>query len=71
MAPSRGEEHDASYTIRIYKDTMREDAIEFGVHYVCAATQQKLKIAQRVAAYNFGDMDKVVRIVEREEQRRK
>ena len=30
VAPSRGEEHDAHDTIRLYKDTMREDEKEFG-----------------------------------------
>ena len=69
MTPSRGEEHDARDTIRVYKDTMREDAMEFVNPYVCAPTQQELKIAERVAAYNAGDMDKVARIDEREEHR--
>ena len=68
MAPSRGEEHYARDTIRIYKDTMREDAMEFGDPYVRAPTQQELKIAERVAAYNSCDMDKVARIDERDEQ---
>ena len=29
-APGQGEEHDSWDKIRLYKDTMREDAIEFG-----------------------------------------
>ena len=46
---------------------MREDAKEFGdpLVSVCATTQQELKIAERVAAYNAGDMDKVTCIDER------
>ena len=71
MAPSRGEEHDARDTIRLYKDTMSEDAMDFCDPDIRAPTQQELKIAGRVVAYNTGDMDKVARIDEREEQRRK
>ena len=71
VAPSRAEEHYARDTIRLYRDTMREDAMEFGYPAVRAPTQQELKIAERVAAYSSGDMDKVARIDEREEQRRK
>ena len=64
VAPSPGEEHDARYTVRLYKDTMREDAKEFGdpLASVRAPTQQELKIAKRVAAYAADDMDKVARI---------
>ena len=58
VAPSRIEEHDARYTIRIYKDTMCEDAIEFSNHHVCAQTRQELKIAERVSSYNAGDMNR-------------
>ena len=71
MVLSRGEEHDARDTSRIYKDTMREDTMAFGDSYVRVSTQQELKIAERVAAYNVGDMDNVARIDERDKQRRK
>ena len=37
-------------TIRIYKDTMWEDTMEFGDPYVCAPAQQELKIAERIVA---------------------
>ena len=50
---------------------MREDAMKFGDPDIRAAAQQELKITERVTAYNAGDMDKVSRIDEREEQRRK
>ena len=72
VAPSRGEENDACDTICLYKDTMREDAIEFGdpLANVRAPAQQELRIAERVCAYNDGDMDKIARIDEREEKRR-
>ena len=71
MATSRREEHDARYNIRLYKDTMREDAIEFGDPAVRAPTQPELKLAERVVSCNSGDMDKVSRIDERDKQRRK
>ena len=53
MAPSRGEEHDARGTIRLYNDTTREDTTKFGdlLESVRTPAQQKLKIADRVAAY--------------------
>ena len=71
VAPSRREEHDARNTIRLYKDTVREDAMEFGDPNIRALAQQELNIAERIAAYNSCDLDKVARIDEREEQRRK
>ena len=71
VAPCSGEEHDARDTIRVYKDTMREDAMEYGDTLVCALIQQELKIGARIFAYNAGDMNKVARIDEREEERRK
>ena len=49
---------------------MREDEMEFGDPYVRERTQQVLKIAEHVAAYNPTYMDKIARIDEREEQRR-
>ena len=58
-------------TIRLYEDNLREYAKEFGDQSICAPMQQELKIAERVDAYNAGEMDKVARIDEREEQRRK
>ena len=69
VTPSRGEEQDARETIRFYKDTMHEDAMEFGYPLVRAPTQQELKIAERVAAYNAGYIDKVARIDKSEEER--
>ena len=52
-------------TIRLYKDTMREDTMEFSDPGIRASTQQELKIAERLAAYNSGDVDKAARIYER------
>ena len=51
MVPNCGKDHDARDIIRLYKDTMREDAIEFGdlLESIRAPTQQELKIAERVA----------------------
>ena len=71
MATSLGEEHDSSDTIRIYKDTMRKDAMKFGDPYVRSPTQQWLKIAECIAAYNAGNMDRVARIDKSEGKRRK
>ena len=68
MAAGRGEEHDAGDMIRVYKDTMREEAMDFCVPYVRAPTQQELKIAMRVTAYNAGGMYKAARIDKRDEQ---
>ena len=45
LAPSRVVKHDARYTIRLYKDEMREDAMEFGDTLFRSPTQQELKIA--------------------------
>ena len=52
---------------------MREDAVEFNypLARVRAPAQQELKIAQCIAAYNAGDMDKFARIDEGKEERRK
>ena len=66
MAPRGGKEHDVHDTIRMYKDTIREDAIELGDPYDRAPTQQKLKIAERVVAYSACDMDKVARLDDRD-----
>ena len=43
---------------------MREDAIQFGDLDIRAPTQQELKTAERVGAYNLGDVDKIARIDE-------
>ena len=58
-------------TIGLYKDTMLEDAMKFGDSCFHAPTQQEPKIATRAAAYNAGDMDKVTRIDQREEESHK
>ena len=73
MVPSCGEEHDACDIIRLYKDTMPEYAMDFSdpLSSARASTLQELKIAERVPAYNGGDMDRIARIDEREEERRK
>ena len=73
MASSSGEEHDVRYIIRLCKDTMREDAIEFGnpLATLRAPTQQELKIPVPLAAYNAGHIDKVAHIDECEEESRK
>ena len=51
---------------------MREDAKELvdSLAGVRASTQQELKIAYFLAAYNAGDVDKLARIDEPEEERR-
>ena len=41
-----------------------------GDPYVRAPSLQELKIAKRVCAYNTGDIDKVARIDERDEESR-
>ena len=58
-------------TTHIYKDTMREDAMELGGSPVRAPTQQELKISEPVAAYKSGDIYMIARIDLREEERRK
>ena len=70
-APSRGEEHDALDIPCLYKDTMHEDAMEFGKLLFRAPTQQELNIGERDIAYDSGDMDKVASIDESEEECRK
>ena len=73
VVPSHGEEHDACDTICPYRDTMREDAMEFGDPFASffALAQQELKIAKRVAPYNACAMSKVTSIDEHDEERRK
>ena len=64
VAPCSGEEHDACDMIRLHKKTMCEDAMKFGgtLASIRAPNQQELKIRERVAAYNAGDVNKVARI---------
>ena len=52
---------------------MREDVFEFSglLASVYAPTQQELKIAEYVAAFNAGGMSKIARIDESDEERRK
>ena len=45
--------------------------MEFCDPDIRATTKQEMKIAERVDAYNSGDMDQFARIDERKEQRRK
>ena len=66
MAPSHREDQDARDRIRLYKDTMREDAMEFDDPAVRAPAKQVLKNAERVTAYGSDDIDKVACIDERE-----
>ena len=72
VAPSHGEKHVTCDTVSLYKDTISEDEMEFCdlLTSVRAPTQHELKIAEHVAAYSAGDMDKVARIDESEEERR-
>ena len=71
VAPTRGEEHDACDTVRLYEETIREDALEHDnpSAAVRAPTRQELMVAKRVAAYEAGDMGKVARIDGRVEER--
>ena len=73
VATSRGKELDARDIIRICNDTMHEDAMEFCnlLASVRAPAHQEFKIAERVSAYDACNVDKVARIDEREEERRK
>ena len=73
VAPSRDDEHDTRDTMRLCKDTMREDAMELGdpLASICALTHRELKIAQRVAVYNPGDLYKISRVDVLDEERRK
>ena len=47
---------------------IRQDTAEFGDSLVRAQTQQKLKITERVAAYNCFKIVDVMHIYEREEE---
>ena len=71
VEPGHGEEHNARDNTRLYNDTMRENSTELGELIVRASTQQKLWIVECSADCNFGNMDKLARIDEREEERRK
>ena len=57
MARSRRAERDARYTIRMYEDIMLEDEMELDDPLVRTPTQQELKITERVAPCNAGNMD--------------
>ena len=59
--------------ISVCKNTMRENATEFGYQYVdlSALAKQYLKIGERVAAYNTCNMIRVAWIDERDEDLRK
>ena len=54
VVPSRGEEHDVRDTICLYKDTLRDDVIEFGYPLLSIRTpsQLQLEIAGCVFACN-------------------
>ena len=69
MVPSCGGEHDSRDEIRLFKDKMREDAMELEdfLASVHAPTQQDLKIAERASVYKLGDIVNVDRIDERDE----
>ena len=71
QAPTRGEEHDARDAVRLYKDTLREDALEFGdvEAAVRLPTKHERNVAERVAAVEAGDVEKVARIDARENER--
>ena len=63
--------HDPCDTVRLYKNTMLEDAMEFSdpLASIHAPTQQTLKIDERVATYISREMDKDTRIDEADEER--
>ena len=72
QAPTRGEEHDASNAARLHKETLRDDSLEFGdidsaMHM---PTKHERKMANRVAAIEAEDVEKVARIDAREYERR-
>ena len=73
MASSRGEEHDERDKIRLYKNKIREASMEFNdpLARVRAPTQQELKITEGISTTNTGDMNKVARSDEHEEESRK
>ena len=68
-----GEKYDERDTVRLCRVAVREIAMELGYCLTSfrAPTQQNLKIAGRVAAYNDGDMGTVARIDESDKKRRK
>ena len=49
VARIRVEKHKIPDTIRLYKDTMHENAMELSDSLICAPGQQKLKIVERVS----------------------
>ena len=56
---------NACNTIRLYKDTMREDAMEFANPLVHAPTLQESRSLSIFSAYSADHMDKFARIYER------
>ena len=73
QAETRGEEHDARDAVRLYRETMREGMLEFGDPSTVELklTKHELKIAERAAAVQAGDVAKVAHIDACEEDRRK
>ena len=73
MAADCGEENDTRNITCFLKDKMPEDAIEIDSLFASlrAPILQELKIIERVAGCNDGDMNKIARIDEHEEERRK
>ena len=59
-------------TICLYKSTLHEDEKTLSNLFAssCAPTRQELKIVEHASAYFPGDMDKVARIDERDDERR-
>ena len=73
MAPRFCKEHYVHYTARLYKDTKRENAMEFDDPLVSvrAPTQQRLKIVKHVAACSAGDINRVSQTDGHEKERSK
>ena len=64
MARIRCREHDKRDIACLFKDMIREDAIELcaALSSTGAPTQRKLKIAERITAWDASDMQNVARI---------
>ena len=73
QAPTRDKEHHARDAVHLYKETLREDMLEFGDSSTveCKLTKHELKAAERAAAVQAGDVAKAARIDAREEKRRR
>ena len=54
MAPSCAEDHDLCEVIYIYRDSIREDVMEFGdtLASLSFVAQQELNVAEIFAVYN-------------------